>query len=134
MVNFAKFGYDYIKEDNVECFDNLLLIYDGGDIYWITCSDRALNRFEKYFKNSEIIIMGFGLERKHHYHMKFMTKISYKDILSDLKDNGLNDKLEILFDEQTYNKFLSFKINASTFDELITLLTNHLKILKVIKL
>ncbi len=130
-MHFSNFGYEYIHSEKVECFDNIMLIYDGGDIYWITCSNKVLERAHKYFTNSEIFLLGFSLKKKDKYNMYFITNISYKDVLEDIKDNGLKHKIDLKFSEREYNKYHSFKIFANTFDEAITQLTAHLSTLRV---
>lgn len=130
-MHFSKFGYDYLKTENSECFENLMLVYDGGDIYWITCTDKTLKKIDKYFTNSEVFIMGFSLYRREKYKMQFITNIKYKDILEDLKDNHMQDKLELVFSEREYNKYRSFTIMANTFDEAVLHLTGHLSTLQV---
>ena len=130
-MHFSKFGYEYTKEGNNECFDNLMLVYDGGDLYWITCSNRVLNKVDKYFESSEIFVMGFSLKKREGYNMHFISNIKYKDVLDDIKDNGLKKKIEINFTEREYNKYTNFKILAKSFDEIVTQLTGHLSTLHV---
>jgi hypothetical protein len=130
-MHFNKFGYEYISDENSECFDNIMLVYDNGEIYWITCSNESLKDADKYFENLEIFIMGFSLKRRSEYNMEFMTNIKFKDIYDDMKDNGLDNKIKLLFSEREYNKYLNFKIIAKNFDDVIMQLKMHLSTLNV---
>lgn len=127
---FNRLGYEQTLDQNIECFDNLMLVYDGADIFWITCSNRSLENVSKYF-GDEIFIMGFSLKRKNGYNMEFITNIKYKDVLDDLKDNGIYGKVELLFSEREYNKYLNFKIIAKNFDDAVSQLTIHLSTLQI---
>jgi hypothetical protein len=129
-MSYRKIGYNYVKDKKEECFENIMLVYDFGDLYWITLSDRTMKKIDKYFCNSEFFIMGFSLIEKDNYNMKFITNIKYEDIINDLISNNLYDKLKLKFSEKDYNKNLIFNINANTFNDAINELYERLSFFK----
>lgn len=115
-IHFTKFGYEYTKEEPKECFENLILICDGYELSWITISDRVMNRLEKYFTD-EGFVFGYYLRKKEGYNMKFITSITYENILEDIQTSGL--ELELKFDKEKYDKMRKLKIKATTFEEAV---------------
>lgn len=128
MIECRKLGYDYINDD--ECFENIILIYDNDELYWISCSDNVLDNIDQYF-DDEIFIMSFSLQRRKDYNMIFATNIRYKEVLQDLKMNGIDKNVKLLFNEREYNKYLQFKIMSNTFDNALLKLKVHLSTLRV---
>ena len=56
-----------------------------------------MERPDKYFDPTDIMIMGFALEKRKDYNMKFISNIKFHDILEDINSNGLNGKIKIRF-------------------------------------
>ena len=127
---FERLGFDYTQDIDRPCFENIVLVYDNDELYWITCSDEALNNMEEYF-DDEIFVMSFSLLQKNGYKMVFATNIKYRDVLDDLKMNGLNGKVKILFDEKEYNRLRKFNILGTSFEDAIFKLRGNLSTLKV---
>lgn len=124
----SKFGQDYTKMKAGENFDNIVLLFDGEKIYWVTCSNEGFNNYDE----EDEFIMGFYLTNKDKYNAEFDTKISYDDILNDLKEKDLD--IAIHFDRNTYDINKKFKINANDQKEFIDKLMRKLLIFQVKKI
>lgn len=127
MIEYRRFGYDFSSDDDKECFDNIFLLYDSGELYWITCTDDAL---DGYFED-EIFVMGFSLQKRRDYSMIFATNIKYEDMISDLRMNKINRKVKVLFSEEEYNKYRKFKITGNTFSDVVLQLEKVLSVFRM---
>ena len=131
---FKKLGYDYTKIDYEiyeECFENIILVYDfdENELYWITIPDDIFDNSElmdTYFGNGEIFIMSFTLEKRKGYKFKFSTNIKYSDIIKDLEDNKISEKIKINFDKEFYLVNKKFYISADNFEKAVKRLMRKL--------
>lgn len=129
MTHYNNLGFDYINKN--ESFDNLLLIFDANELQWINCSENTMLKINKYFKYGENFIMGYYLKKKKGYNMIFYTKISYDDIINDIKENNLEKSIKIEFSKDDYEKLRKIKIHAENFDDAISNLIHKLNKLTI---
>lgn len=130
---FDNLGYEYTDEgeNRRECFDNIFLVYNNDDIFWMTCSDRTMRHADDNFNSGEIILFGFYLKKRRDYKMIFDTKITYNDILEDMRINRVDRNIKLRFGEHMYEQLKKFKIIAYDKDEAINKLKNHLNLFEL---
>ena len=130
-MSFQRLGYDFTNEENMECFNNLILLYDKNDLFWITCNDESIDNPTDYFNDNDYFIMSFSLLQKekdeNKYNLTYATNITYENILEDIKDNKLDKKVKIKFDKEFYDKNRKFEIVAKNFDDVKNKLKDKLK-------
>jgi len=130
-MSFQRLGYDFTNEENMECFNNLILLYDKNDLFWITCNDESIDNPTDYFNDNDYFIMSFSLlqqgEGDNKYNLVYATNITYENILEDIKDNKLDKKVKIKFDKEFYDKNRKFEIVAKNFDDVKNKLKDKLK-------
>ncbi len=112
-MSFYNFGYEYTNEEK-ECLENIILLYNGAELYWVTCSENELDEFDE----DEIFIMSYSIKKRVDYNIYYKCFIEYKDIIEDLKKNNIEKEIKI-FTKDEYEKIKSFKIYAKDFKELV---------------
>ena len=129
---FKRLGYDFTEDCDIECFDNVVLVYSPDEgLYWITIPDSVFeneDKMEENFYNDEVFILSFSLEKRKGYKLKFSTQIKYRYILQDLIDNKIDDKVKINFDKETYlinKKF--YVVGGDKFETTVERLRDKLK-------
>lgn len=143
----SKFGYEYFTKGDVECLENIILLYDKDDseLYWISCSNRNFATLERFFETEVIVIFGFYLKSKSNVDLtfgsehrsvsikqtfskfvEFTTAIHYGDILDDMKANDVLSRLKLGFEKDTWERMRRFRIEGNTFQEMVDKLIEKL--------
>ena len=111
-MSFNNFGYD---DKGNECFDNIILIYNDGELTWITCKDNEIENSVDYFDDDDYFIISYSLLKRDKYNMTFATNITYDNIIEDIKTNNI--KVRLGFDKIFYEKNRKITIEATSFDD-----------------